>query len=111
MSCTSNLPRNDFTNLIYIQSSNCSLPRDMMNVGRFRKGNNKKICYNSTMTPWFKNSTKNQYLADVPYAVRVGDRIRNGIRQGTTKIRFTKCIDLQFGRVCGTGGRFISNKF
>ena len=111
--CTSHLPLNDFTKLVYMSKNRNIAPRSsMMNVGRWRsKSLCSTICINSIMTPWFKNSINNVHLAQVPYSERLSNLIKANQARGTKQISEKICIDKQFGRKCGTGGSPLVNTF
>ena len=69
------------------------------------------ILLNNTLTPGFKNSTKNPYLAPIPYGQRLGNTFRSAQIRGSKKIIRRNYVDPQFGRLVGTGGAGIKNNF
>lgn len=108
--------REQITNLqtrLLVQSSNVK-PRNM-NTPRFRSTNigcsSRSVCLNNTLTPGFKNSTKNLYLAPIPYGQRLWNTFRSAQIRGSKKIVRRNYVDPQFGRLVGTGGAGIKNKF
>mgnify|MGYP006082198943 CR=1 FL=1 len=108
--------REQITNLqtrLLVQSSNVK-PKGM-NTPRFRSTNvgcsSRSVCLNNTLTPGFKNSTKNPYLAPIPYGQRLGNTFRSAQIRGSKKIVRRNYVDPQFGRLVGTGGAGIKNKF
>lgn len=108
--------REQITNLqtrLLIQSSNVK-PKNM-NTPRFRSTNvgcsSRSVCLNNTLTPGFKNSTKNPYLAPIPYGQRLGNTFRSAQIRGSKKIVRRNYVNPQFGRLVGTGGVGIKNKF
>jgi len=108
--------REQITNLqtrLLVQSSNVK-PKNM-NTPRFRSTNvgcsSRSVCLNNTLTPGFKNSTKNPYLAPIPYGQRLGNTFRSAQIRGSKKIIRRNYVDPQFGRLVGTGGAGIKNKF
>lgn len=85
-----------------------------MNTPRFRSRgscNRGSLCLDTTLTPSFKNSTKNMYLAPIPYGQRLGNTFRSSQIRGTKKIIRKNCVNPQFGRLVGTGGTRLVNKF
>ena len=115
MSCYSRLPLNDHTRYAYNNSKNVNVinKSHMMNVGRFRKKGicSSNICINNIMTPWFKNSVKNNYLNNTSYSSRLTNTIIGGQKLGTKTIIQNICINKQFGRPCGKGGMKPMNNF
>lgn len=109
--------RNSITNLntrLSLQSSNNLNRSQIMNTPRFRSRGScttGSLCLDTTLTPSFKNSTKNMYLAPIPYAQRLGNTFRSSLVRGTKKIVRRNCVDPQFGRLVGTGGPTLVNKF
>ena len=108
--------REQITNLqtrLLVQSSNVK-PKNM-NTPRFRSTNvgcsSRSVCLNNTLTPGFKNSTKNPYLAPIPYGQRLGNTFRSAQIRGSKKIIRRNYVDPQFGRLVGTGGAGIKNNF
>ena len=109
--------RNQITNLntrLSIQSSNNVNRSQILNTPRFRKRGScstGSLCLDTTLTPSFKNSTRNMYLAPIPYGQRLGNTFRSSQIRGTKKMVRRNCVDPQFGRLVGTGGSRIVNKF
>ena len=109
--------REQITNLrtrLSIQSSNNLNRSQIMNTPRFRSRGScatGSLCLDTTLTPSFKNSTKNMYLAPIPYAQRIGNTFRSSLVRGTKKIIRRNCVNPQFGRIVGTGGPTLVNKF
>lgn len=109
--------REDITNLrtrLSIQGSNYLNRSQIMNTPRFRSRGScttGSLCLDTTLTPSFKNSTKNMYLAPIPYAQRLGNTFRSSLARGTKKIIRKNCVNPQFGRLVGTGGPRLVNKF
>lgn len=109
--------RNQITNLqtrLSIQKTNTINRSQIMNTPRFRRTGScgvGSLCLDTTLTPSFKNSTKNLYLAAIPYGQRLGNTFRSSQIRGTKKIVRKNCVDPQFGRLVGTGGARIVNKF
>ena len=109
--------REQITNLntrLSVQGSNHINRSQIMNTPRFRKRGScttGSLCLDTTLTPSFKNSTKNMYLAPIPYAQRLGNTFRSSLIRGSKKIVRRNCVDPQFGRLVGTGGSRIVNKF
>tara|TARA_Y100000992_G_scaffold297935_1_gene262283 strand:- start:878 stop:1225 length:348 start_codon:yes stop_codon:yes gene_type:complete len=111
-SCSSNIPLNEFSRLSYNQKTpSVSSRNSALNVPRFR---NKSICsitcLDTGLSTWFKNSVNNQYLAPIPYAVRLKNLIHANQIQGTSFKIKNICVDKQYGRKCGTGGMALTNK-
>jgi len=109
--------REQITNLetrMLIQGTNAINRSQIMNTPRFRRRGScttGSLCLDSTLTPSFKNSTKNMYLAPIPYGQRLGNTFRSSQIRGTKKIVRKNCVDPQFGRLVGTGGARLVNKF
>ena len=109
--------REQITNLqtrMLVQGTNSVNRSQIMNTPRFRSRGScttGSLCLDTTLTPSFKNSTKNMYLAPIPYAQRLGNTFRSSQIRGTKKIVRKNCVDPQFGRLVGTGGTRIVNKF
>lgn len=109
--------REQITNLqtrMLLQKTSTINRSQIMNTPRFRKTGScgvGALCLDTTLTPSFKNSTKNMYLAPIPYGQRLGNTFRSSQLRGTKKIVRKNCIDPQFGRLVGTGGARIVNKF
>ena len=109
--------REQITNLntrLSLQGSNHINRSQIMNTPRFRSRGScttGSLCLDTTLTPGFKNSTKNMYLAPIPYAQRLGNTFRSSLIRGSKKIVRRNCVNPQFGRLVGTGGSRIVNKF
>ena len=109
--------RSQITNLqtrMLVQGTNAINRSQIMNTPRFRSRGScttGSLCLDTTLTPGFKNSTKNMYLAPIPYAQRLGNTFRSSQIRGTKKIVRKNCVDPQFGRLVGTGGTRLVNKF
>jgi len=109
--------REQITNLqtrMLVQGTNAINRSQIMNTPRFRSRGScttGSLCLDTTLTPGFKNSTKNMYLAPIPYAQRLGNTFRSSQIRGTKKIVRKNCVDPQFGRLVGTGGTRLVNKF
>ena len=109
--------REQITNLntrLSVQGSNHVNRSQIMNTPRFRSRGScttGSLCLDTTLTPSFKNSTKNMYLAPIPYAQRLGNTFRSSLIRGSKKMVRRNCVDPQFGRLVGTGGSRIVNKF
>ena len=97
-----------------IQKTSTINRSQIMNTPRFRRTGScgtGSLCLDTTLTPSFKNSTKNMYLAPIPYGQRLGNTFRSSQLRGTKKIVRKNCVDPQFGRLVGTGGSRLVNKF
>ena len=97
-----------------VQGTNAINRSQIMNTPRFRRRGScttGSLCLDTTLTPGFKNSTKNMYLAPIPYGQRLGNTFRSSQIRGTKKIVRKNCVDPQFGRLVGTGGSRLVNKF
>ena len=109
--------REQITNLqtrMLVQGTNAINRSQIMNTPRFRRRGScttGSLCLDTTLTPGFKNSTKNMYLAPIPYGQRLGNTFRSSQIRGTKKIVRKNCVDPQFGRLVGTGGSRLVNKF
>ena len=109
--------RNQVTNLqtrMSVQKTSTINRSQIMNTPRFRRTGScgkGSLCLDTTLTPSFKNSTKNMYLAPIPYGQRLGNTFRSSQLRGTKKIVRKNCVDPQFGRLVGTGGARLVNKF
>ena len=109
--------REQITNLqtrMTIQKTSTINRSQIMNTPRFRRTGScgtGSLCLDTTLTPSFKNSTKNMYLAPIPYGQRLGNTFRSSQLRGTKKIVRKNCVDPQFGRLVGTGGARLVNKF
>ena len=109
--------REQITNLqtrMLVQGTNAVNRSQIMNTPRFRSRGScttGSLCLDTTLTPGFKNSTKNMYLAPIPYGQRLGNTFRSSQIRGTKKIVRKNCVDPQFGRLVGTGGARLVNKF
>ena len=109
--------REQITNLqtrMLVQGTNSVNRSQIMNTPRFRRRGScttGSLCLDTTLTPGFKNSTKNMYLAPIPYGQRLGNTFRSSQIRGTKKIVRKNCVDPQFGRLVGTGGARLVNKF
>ena len=109
--------RSQISNLqtrMLVQGTNAINRSQIMNTPRFRSRGScttGSLCLDTTLTPSFKNSTKNMYLAPIPYGQRLGNIFRSSQIRGTKKIVRKNCIDPQFGRLVGTGGARLVNKF
>ena len=109
--CGSNIPLNDFSRLAYTTPNANVISRiSVLNTGRFRTRSICSItCIDTSLTPWFKNSVQNQYLATIPYPQRLKNIIVAGQAQGTSTKIVKVCVDRQYGRKCGTGGMAPTN--
>ena len=109
--CGSNIPLNDFSRLAYTElTPNVVSRNSVLNTGRFRTKSICNItCLDTGLTPWFKNSVQNQYLASIPYPQRLKNIIVAGQAQGTSTKIVKVCVDRQYGRKCGTGGMAPTN--
>ena len=109
--------RSQITNLqtrMSVQKTSTINRSQIMNTPRFRRTGScgtGSLCLDTTLTPSFKNSTKNMYLAPIPYGQRLGNTFRSSQLRGTKKIVRKNCVDPQFGRLVGTGGARLVNKF
>ena len=109
--------RDQITNLqtrMSLQKTSTINRSQIMNTPRFRRTGScgtGSLCLDTTLTPSFKNSTKNMYLAPIPYGQRLGNTFRSSQLRGTKKIVRKNCVDPQFGRLVGTGGARLVNKF
>ena len=109
--------RSQITNLqtrMIVQGTNAINRSQIMNTPRFRSRgscSSGSLCLDTTLTPSFKNSTNNMYLAPIPYGQRLGNIFRSSQIRGTKKIVRKNCVDPQFGRLVGTGGARLVNKF
>ena len=109
--------RSQITNLqtrMSVQKTSTINRSQIMNTPRFRRTGScgtGSLCLDTTLTPSFKNSTKNMYLAPIPYGQRLGNTFRSSQLRGTKKIVRKNCVDPQFGRLVGTGGSRLVNKF
>ncbi len=109
--------RSQITNLqtrMLVQGTNSINRSQIMNTPRFRSRGScttGSLCLDTTLTPSFKNSTKNMYLAPIPYGQRLGNTFRSSQIRGSKKIIRKNCVNPQFGRLVGTGGARLVNKF
>jgi|TARA_Y100000992_G_C21251195_1_gene485950 hypothetical protein len=98
-------------NMIYNKKNISTLPRDMMNVGRYKNAKCNSICMNNSMFIGYKNNVNNVHLANVSTATRISNLFKGATLQRSKKIIKPICIDKQFGTLCGKIGNGIKNKF
>ena len=105
------MPNNKFSMPNARNNISSSIPRSMMNVGKYRNSTCNTVCINNSMFIGYKNSINNIYLAKIPIATKINDTFKLGSVRGTKKIIKYMCVDRQYGTRCGKGGLGPENKF